>query len=541
MGDLAYARRVLEQLGTPRIALRGSSVSVLDSPAAFYERLVERTRGARKRIRMASLYVGTGAQEAHLVRELTETAHGIGGCTPPCVSVLLDRMRATRPGADGRCSLDVLLPLIRAGARPARSETAAAEVQLFHPPALTRALLQLPSRLIEAVAVQHVKAYVFDDSTILTGANLSADYFTSRHDRYVEIHNEPGVAALFDALLRAIGDCSFTVAMAPAPLDAAPARTRDPLARLRLRLAAPTALGPAPACAGPTPPAPHPRLARVLVTRLEAALTLASRDALPGGGAREPGGAPADTWLVPTVQLGSAGLRRDQAATGALIRQWHGAAASDGGGGLLSISSPYLNLPDETLDALSARSPSAAGSRARAELLTGSVEANGFYGASGLARHIPYAYAHLELRALRRLARARAGAGGAGGGSSDKVELRHWLRPGCTFHAKGLWYTPPPPRDSSDGAGVAPVPPATPLLTVIGSSNYGARSAERDLELQAVLVTTDPALRTRLGAELHALRRDSRACGIDELETRVAARCSRALRWLTDLVLARFL
>jgi CDP-diacylglycerol--glycerol-3-phosphate 3-phosphatidyltransferase len=34
--------------------------------------------------------------------------------------------------------------------------------------------------LREIFGVHHVKAYVFDDTTILSGANLSEDYFTDR-------------------------------------------------------------------------------------------------------------------------------------------------------------------------------------------------------------------------------------------------------------------------------------------------------------------------------------------------------------------------
>lgn len=54
----------------------------------------------------------------------------------------------------------------------------------------------LPPRWIEATGVFHLKAYVFDRHTIiLSGANLSQDYFTNRQDRYVVISTKQGGGA----------------------------------------------------------------------------------------------------------------------------------------------------------------------------------------------------------------------------------------------------------------------------------------------------------------------------------------------------------
>lgn len=38
----------------------------------------------------------------------------------------------------------------------------------------------LPPRVNEIVGVSHVKAYIFDDVLLVSGANLSSDYFTRR-------------------------------------------------------------------------------------------------------------------------------------------------------------------------------------------------------------------------------------------------------------------------------------------------------------------------------------------------------------------------
>ena len=59
----------------------------------------------------------------------------------------------------------------------------------------------LPSKWNETVGLQHCKVYVFDDSLIISGANLSQDYFTSRQDRYVLIENCPGLADYYEELV----------------------------------------------------------------------------------------------------------------------------------------------------------------------------------------------------------------------------------------------------------------------------------------------------------------------------------------------------
>ena len=116
-------------------------------------------------------------------------------------------------------------------------------------------------------------------------------------------------------------------------------------------------------------------------------------------------------------------------------------------------------------------------------------------------------------------------------GLTRSIRLHEYQRHGWTFHGKGLWLTPvgdqravkprhlgadQPARgaDTSGAAGVAPsregdwgIEPvtSTPILTMVGSPNFGRRSVERDLEAQVTVVTTDPVLRAALGQERDAL------------------------------------
>jgi hypothetical protein len=54
---------------SPGYALNASHLTVIPSPAHFYQVLLERSRGARRRLTLASLYLGNGRLERDLVRQ----------------------------------------------------------------------------------------------------------------------------------------------------------------------------------------------------------------------------------------------------------------------------------------------------------------------------------------------------------------------------------------------------------------------------------------------------------------------------------------
>jgi CDP-diacylglycerol--glycerol-3-phosphate 3-phosphatidyltransferase len=146
-------------------------------------------------------------------------------------------------------------------------------------------------------------------------------------------------------------------------------------------------------------------------------------------------------------------------------------------------------------------------------------------GARGL---LPAMYAALEaslVRHARSVADAAAAGdrdGAAAAATAPLLRLRHYRRPGWTYHAKGLWLWPAAAAEVvgggvrrpqagegealAGGAGAqgdaACFDASGPVATLVGSSNFGERSARRDLELSCVIVATDPGVRRR------ATRRD---------------------------------
>lgn len=74
------------------------------------------------------------------------------------------------------------------------------------------------------------------------------------------------------------------------------------------------------------------------------------------------------------------------------------------------------------------------------------------------------------------------------------ISIHEFSRPGWTFHAKGLWV------DTPCGTSVS----------LIGSSNYGYRSRDRDLESQLIVVTRDVRLRQLITEERRKVLWDGR-------------------------------
>lgn len=59
----------------------------------------------------------------------------------------------------------------------------------------------LPPRWNEILSVYHIKSYIFDNNMIISGANLSNDYFTTRIDRYVLFENCPELINYYEKLI----------------------------------------------------------------------------------------------------------------------------------------------------------------------------------------------------------------------------------------------------------------------------------------------------------------------------------------------------
>ena len=134
---------------------------------------------------------------------------------------------------------------------------------------------------------------------------------------------------------------------------------------------------------------------------------------------------------------------------------------------------------------------------------------------------LPAAYTHLSARFLDRVAEAR---------SSNFIQLKEWRRGtvgqpgGWTYHAKGLWITLPEEEN--------------PSLAFVGSSNYTKRSYSLDIEIGALVVTSDQRLKERLGEETRWLQENAKVVSRDDLrktERRVGLHVRLAM-WIVEKI-----
>merc|ERR1719384_1888781 len=130
----------------------------------------------------------------------------------------------------------------------------------------------------------------------------------------------------------------------------------------------------------------------------------------------------------------------------------------------LKFATGYFNPTEEYLESILA---SAKDNNVEVDVIMAHPEANSFFNAPFPLYGIPFAYTHIANHFLNLCKKA---------GSSSRIQMFEYQKPGWTFHAKGMWY-----YSSSN--------PTHPIATLIGSPNFGYRSTEKDLEAQLTLVT----------------------------------------------------
>ncbi|XP_031699220.1 CDP-diacylglycerol--glycerol-3-phosphate 3-phosphatidyltransferase, mitochondrial isoform X1 [Anarrhichthys ocellatus] len=366
----------------PAFRVPGTHIHILTSPDQFYQTMKARIKTAKRRVVMASLYLGTGQLEQELVdcmEEALRRSQENGDAPDLKVSILLDYTRGSRGQTNSRT---MLLPLLQRFVSQMR-------VSLYHTPDL-RGLLRLlvPQRFNETIGVQHIKVYLFDDSFIISGANLSDSYFTNRQDRYVLLDNCSEVADFFSDLVEAMGDVSLqlqpddSVTMLEGMVHPYNGNRQDFSAAARKRI-------------------------------MEVVNTAHVRQQLLNGSEGEEG----DTWVFPLVQMKPLGIQVDEQVTQRLL-------TDAGPDSTVFLTSGYFNLTRAYMRLV-------LGAGARYRILTASPEVNGFFGAKGIAGAIPAAYTHIASQFYSQVCRL---------GQQERVQLHEYHRSQWTFHAKGLWY-----------------------------------------------------------------------------------------------------
>lgn len=416
--------------------LQADQVEIITEPQAFYSKLQTLCINAVNRIGIASLYIGTDQLESQLVNDIKQN---IIKNTQLKVNILIDFTRGTRGESRKTSSKHLLQQLLNENG----DNTV---LSLYHTPKL-RGLKKrvMPDRWNELIGLQHMKIYVADQTVIISGANLSNDYFKHRQDRYIMI-NDKHLSDFYYQLIEKVQE--FSVQVSPDNKYYSHSKWN--------RL-------------------PYEENQKCFVAQANDSIckffTASAAEMKCHAEQIRSSNKKIDTWIFPLVEMGQLGIHHDSIVTEQLFFN----AVPDS---RINLTSGYFNLTQTYMDAIATKCMSSF------EILMAHPNANGFQGAKGPAGGIPAAYSHISKNFLKKLIETN---------QSERIKLYEYQRTGWTYHAKGLWYYLP-------GSYL-------PDLTLIGSSNFGERSVNRDLETQICLVTVNDELRRQLQREYVNLKR----------------------------------
>lgn len=375
---------------------------------------------------MASLYLGIGKLETDLLNAMEDNVRSNQNLK---VNILLDYTRGTRGVKNSK---EMIMPLVK--------QSKNCTLSLYHTPALRGITKRIaPARWNELLGLQHMKIYLFDDTVIISGANLSNDYFTNRQDRYIEIEDRR-LANFFANLIGRVQEFSLRVENKTGEIKLHNNWKHLPYGRNHLKFADEA----------------KKRIQTFFDRTYEEQKNFIDDNA-------------ADTWIFPTLEMGQLNIHHDSVVMKKLL-------SSVEEGSKVNMATGYFNLTDSLMNTIVNEC------RAECSIVMAHPNANGFKGANFPAGGIPDAYSLLARKFFEQIKKYN---------QDDRISLLEYERPSWTYHAKGLWYTA---LDDS-----------LPSLTVIGSSNYGERSVNRDLEAQLCLVTSNKNLQHALQAEYEHL------------------------------------
>eukprot|EP00026_Physarum_polycephalum_P005435 Phypoly_transcript_05469.p1 GENE.Phypoly_transcript_05469~~Phypoly_transcript_05469.p1 ORF type:complete len:464 (+),score=73.81 Phypoly_transcript_05469:41-1432(+) len=365
----------------PAFSAVPDDITFLKEPCDFYQSLLAGISRARSRIVFASLYLGS----AKLEQDMIDALHvAMSKNVNLEITFLLDCMRGRRGGkvptgekpADGadpssssdaapsipalpKSSLKLLQPLVQQFPDRVR-------VSLYHTPDLRGMWKKvIPNTYNESIGVSHIKAYIFDDDIIISGANLSNDYFTNRQDRFCLIRNHPALTNYFHGIINVIGSFSNKlnpdgeVTLSDKDVDA-------DVDHVKFRLYARQQVEPY-----LQPHTFYSTYSNTPIHRL--GKHLPDMDNF----------LQKKTWIFPSLQMAPLYVRQDEVLTSYVLSAEH----------RLYLASPYLNLTqDYTKRILTSKQP--------VDIITAAPETNGWYKAKGLASGITTMYTYIEQKFL---------------------------------------------------------------------------------------------------------------------------------------------
>ncbi|UKK00854.1 phosphatidylglycerophosphate synthase [Theileria orientalis] len=178
-----------------------TNIKFLYDPKSYYNQLCSMIKNAKEKVVISCLYIGTLPLEQDFVNHIVYAKKNNPDLI---VELLLDKNRSLRRENTGNCILDLIKPLLL---------LKNVKVGLYHSPlcdAVLNRVLRPP--LSEVFGTLHMKIYVADSVTVISGANCSTPYFTTRMDRYMVVDD-----LLFSNVMHTVVSTLSTMAFRATP------------------------------------------------------------------------------------------------------------------------------------------------------------------------------------------------------------------------------------------------------------------------------------------------------------------------------------
>ena len=404
------------------------------TPIDFHATLCRLIRQAQHRVTLASLYIGPAAdafyeKEVELLDAIREaSSRGVD------MKILLDQHRALRP-VPIKGSTTATITSAEA-CRRAMSDSGTVHLLSVLSPLLDRLL---PNPYNEVAGVFHLKAYLVDDHLILSGANLSEEYFVDRIDRYLWI-TCPALVQCYQDLVDALCEHGLEYR------GGVKAKLIPPKASRKQLLES----------------------LRNILTTSEPTTYDVDKD----HGLEDP-----VAYAIPTFHAPPSYVRRfrmfrgDHQVLQSLLKKAVNQQEQQHTPVACRIATAYLNPTDAFLRAL--------GPLQQTTFLTAGRVSHGFKPkpkAGNKGRDwIPTVFEHSAQLASQKLGNAH---------------VAYYNRPDWSFHAKGIWLTGGGLVEGESTTRTRTQLPADAQVYAVthGSSNYGQRSAHRDMESNLFMV-----------------------------------------------------
>lgn len=401
-------------------------------PTDFHQNLCNQIQKAKDRVYIASLYIGPAVdkakygREAEFLKALSKIQQSVD------VRILMDANRGLRP-VRAPTSTET-----RTSAQACKSHLKK-DAKIFLLSVLDGPYRFLPNPLNEVAGVFHVKLYIIDDQVFLSGANLSQEYFSDRHDRYLWLKDGAnGLVDMYADLIQALcdhGSCPFELSNKATNKMRPATENRDKLFQSLVEI--------------------------LTVAEEDSSLELDVDDKS------------VMAFAIPTFQVPQTYFRgvdtekRSQLPTD--VETIHGLLREIGRNMPstlfnLRLASAYLNLTSEFMRA---------SNKVNIHCLSAGHLSHGFRpkkvtGNQSKTDWIPVVFDHFAAQ------------------FPENIKVWYYQRENWTFHAKGLWLTATDPTVSS--SSLAASTDEEMIAATHGSGNYGWRSEIRDMESNLILV-----------------------------------------------------